>query len=739
MITYSPEHRVFSLSTDRTTYAFLAAPGGFLVHLHYGARVSDTDALVALTALRDRPSFQPQTPDEAPGAAGTFFSRDTALQELSGFNTGDFRPAGLRIRWSDGSCAADLRYVSHSVAPGKPEPDGLPSAFAGKDPGVETLDVLCADAARGARVHLLYTVFPACDVIARSVLVENDTSEPFTLESLASAQLDLPDDRYDLLQLPGAWARERHAERVPLAHGERRLRSVRGATGHTMNNAFALLAPDASETAGDAYGLVLCYSGNFEASLDVSSFGSTRATVGISPETFSWTLAPGASFQSPEVFLVHSAEGTGAMSRRLHDFFRGHLLDPRWATRARPALVNNWEATYFDFDTEKLLSIARAAAPLGIEMLVLDDGWFGHRHDDRRSLGDWYEFAGKIGDMADLVRQIHDLGLKFGLWFEPEMVSEDSDLYRAHPDWALSIPGRGRSLARHQLVLDFSRDEVVDAIADTILRLLRRAKVDYLKYDMNRNHTEAFGAAFPPERQGEVEHRFILGVYRLHRKLLEGMPQLLIEGCSGGGGRFDAGMLRYTPQIWCSDDSDALERLRIQAGTSLFYPCSAIGAHVSACPNHQIGRTSPFETRATVALAGTFGYELDLTKLPAEDLAAIPGQIADFHRFAPVLLAGDHYRLFPAWRDNPVEAWMFVSKDKSRAILSAVRRAAVPNIPDERLRLQGLDPAARYEVGDEIWHGDTLLHAGLPLHRLLANLDTASLRLYLRRIDAPAS
>lgn len=724
------QSKLFVLSTEHTSYAFLVDPNGFLAHLHYGARIEASDPLAAYMRLGGRPSFQPNPPK---AIATGFLSRDTLAQEFSGFNTGDFRPTALTVRWSDGSMAADLRYVSHSVTAGAPEIPDLPAAFAGKAADVETLDVVLQDAARGARVHLLYTVFPACDVIARSVIVENTTDAPITLENLASLQLDLPSADFDLLQLPGAWARERHAERLPLGHGVRALRSVRGATGHSMNNAFALLSQEANETAGEAYGVVFAYSGNFQVTLDGSPFGTTRALVGISPETFSWSLQPGDSFHAPQAYLVYSDAGVGTMSRRLHDFFRGHVLDPRWALRGRPALVNNWEATYFSFNTEKLLAIAQSAASLGIEMLVLDDGWFGHRNDDHSSLGDWFEFAEKIGDMADLVREVHALGLKFGLWFEPEMISEDSELYRAHPDWVLHIPGRGKSLGRDQMVLDFSRTEVVDSIADTIVRLLRRAKVDYLKYDMNRNHTEFFSAALPAERQGEVEHRFTQGVYRLHRRLLEGVPGLLIEGCSGGGGRFDAGMLRYTPQIWCSDDSDAIERLRIQSGTSLFYPCSAMGAHVSACPNHQVGRTTPFETRATVALEGTFGYELDLTKLSDADKALVPKQIADFHRFSPLVLCGDHYRLTPAWKTNLVDAWMFVSKDLSRATLSVVRRAAIPNGSDLRLRLQGLDPKARYEIGDEIWTGATLMAAGLPLD--LPHQDSVSMRLYIKRVE----
>lgn len=727
MITYFPNSKVFRLDTRTTSYAFFADPNGFLLHLHYGARVSDGDALVALARREQRPSFQPQ-----PAGVPWPFSRDTAPQEISGVNTGDYRVPGLSIRWDDGSLAADLRYVSHEIRPGAPDMGDLPGAFAGDDKDVETLDILARDAARGASFHLLYTVFPATDVIVRSVRIENTTDSPFTIERVASAQLDLRRDGLHLLQLPGAWVRERHAERLPLGGGIHTMRSVRGATGHSMNNAFALLSSDATESQGDAWGFVLCYSGNFRADVDTDPFGSTRAVTGIAPDTFSWKLAPGESFQAPEVFLAYSAEGVGGMSRRFHDFMRGHLIDQKWAKAPRPALVNCWEAAYFNFNAEKILAIARDAASLGAEMIVVDDGWFGRRDNDKVSMGDWFENSAKVGDMADLVRGVHDLGIKFGLWFEPEMIGEDSEIFRAHPDWVMCIPGRDRSIGRYQYLLDFTRPEIVDAVVDTVAGLASRAGIDYLKYDMNRNHTEAFAAALPPERQGEAAHRFILGVYRFHRLLLERCPGLLVEGCSGGGGRFDAGMLRYTPQIWCSDDSDAVERTRIQGGTSIFYPCSTMGAHVSACPNHQVGRITPFETRATVALAGTFGYELDTTKLSDEDRALVPKQIADFHRYHPLTLAGDHYRLSNTWSDNAVDAWMFVAKNRSSGLLSVVRRRAVPNGNDVVLRLRGLDPAARYEVGElGVWSGDTLMGAGIPVP--VPCHDAASMRLPIRR------
>ncbi len=723
MITFHSGSRVFRLDTGTTSYAFFVNAYGYLSHLYYGARVPDEEGLAALArTVSGRPSFQPNPPGVPNGA----YSPDVDLQEFSGFNTGDFRPGSAAVRWADGSRAADAKYVSHRVLPGVPALEDLPCARAGDDPGVETLEVVLRDSTGGAEFTLRYTVFPECDVIVRSVSVRNTGDAPFAVARLMSAQLDLRRGATDLVQLPGAWARERFAERLPLGHGTHSLRSVRGATGHNMNNAFALVDPSTTETLGDAYGFALCYSGNFRAEIDTDSFGTVRVLTGINPETFSWPLAPGETFEAPQAFLTFSPEGLGGMSRRFHDFLRRHLIDPAWAPRTRPVLINNWEATYFNFNTEKILSLAETAAKNGIEMLVLDDGWFGHRDNDRSSLGDWTEYPSKIGDMAALSKGIHDLGLKFGLWFEPEMISEDSDLYREHPDWVLSIPGRGRSLGRTQMVLDFSRPEVVDTMAERIGLLLRRARVDYMKYDMNRNHTEAYGTALPPERQGEAAHRFILGVYRFHKKLLASVPGLYIEGCSGGGGRFDCGMLAYTPAIWTSDDSDAVERCRVQLGTSLFYPCSTMGAHVSACPNHQTGRNTPFATRAAVALFGTFGYELDLSRLPAEDLAAVPKQVALFHKFNPLVTNGDLYRLTPSWTDNEIDAWMHVAKDKSRALVTVVRRRTHANPKDYFLRLAGLDPAARYAVDDgDVFSGALLMGAGFVPKTGLGDGDSA--------------
>ena len=423
-------------------------------------------------------------------------------------------------------------------------------------------------------------------------------------------------------------------------------------------------------------------------------------------------LAPGESFETPEVYLTYSGEGLGGMSRNLHDFMRSHLIRDGWADRKRPLLVNSWEAAYFDFDSVKLLGIAESAAKLGIEMLVLDDGWFGARNDDTTSLGDWFVNTDKIGDLGELVKKINALGVKFGLWFEPEMISEKSKLYQEHPEWVLHEPGRRRSIGRQQMLLDMSRPDVVQYLFETISNILHSANIEYVKWDMNRNLTEVYSDMLPPERQGEVAHRFMLGVYRLHEMLLKEFPGLLIEGCSGGGGRFDAGMLGYVPQIWCSDDTDAMERILIQLGTSYFYPVSTIGAHVSVCPNHITGRSTPFATRGNIALSGTFGYELDLTKLTEEDQALVRKQVADYHRYHHIIAGGDLYRLSDSFKVNPFDAWMYVSKDRKEALVTAVCRFCQPNSGVRFVRPRGLDPETVYEVDGMQVSGATLMSVG---------------------------
>lgn len=727
-IRFSESRKLFILSGKTISYVFYIDANGRPVHLHFGGKVLGEEGLVPQEIRKGHSSFSPWGPGENPKD-----SPDALPLEFSGFNTGDFRIGSATVLTENGSQITDALYVSHRIYPGKGASAGLPCAYAGETGNVETLEVTLRDTACEVEFVLRYSVFEDCDTIVRSVRAVNRSASPVVLRRLMSAQLDLAHTAFDFIQLSGSWARERHAERTPLHPGIQAIRSVRGASGHQNSPAIALAAHDATEYSGDVCGALLAYSGNFLIETECEQYGTARLVLGINPETFSWTLAPGEAFETPEACLTFSGEGIGRMSRNFHDFMRNHLIRDGWARKKRPLLVNSWEAAYFDFDAEKLLGIAKSAAELGIEMLVLDDGWFGARNDDTTSLGDWFVNTAKIGDLGELVRKINALGLKFGLWFEPEMISEKSVLYGEHPDWVLHEPGRRRSIGRQQMVLDMSRPEVVQYLFDTIAGVLRSANIEYIKWDMNRNLTEVYSAALPPDRQGEVAHRYVLGVYRLHEMLLEAFPGLLIEGCSGGGGRFDAGMLGYVPQIWCSDDTDAMERIRIQLGTSLFYPVSAMGAHVSVCPNHITGRTTPFVTRGNIALSGTFGYELDLTKLSKEERELVRVQVAEYHRYHDLIACGDLYRLSSAFSLNAFDAWMYVSRNRREALITVVSRFSEPNCGVRFVRPRGLDPETAYEVDGMRVSGATLMALGIQV-KLPAG-DGASRLYYLRALS----
>ncbi len=727
-IRFSESRKLFILSGKTISYVFYIDANGRPVHLHFGGKVLGEEGLVPQEIRKGHSSFSPWGPGENPKD-----SPDALPLEFSGFNTGDFRIGSATVLTENGSQITDALYVSHRIYPGKGASAGLPCAYAGETGNVETLEVTLRDTACEVEFVLRYSVFEDCDTIVRSVRAVNRSASPVVLRRLMSAQLDLPHTAFDFIQLSGSWARERHAERTPLHPGIQAIRSVRGASGHQNSPAIALAAHDATEYSGDVCGALLAYSGNFLIETECEQYGTARLVLGINPEMFSWTLAPGEAFETPEACLTFSGEGLGRMSRNFHDFMRNHLIRDGWARKKRPLLVNSWEAAYFDFDSEKLLGIAKSAAELGIEMLVLDDGWFGERNDDTTSLGDWFVNTAKIGDLGGLVRKINALGLKFGLWFEPEMISEKSLLYREHPDWVLHEPGRRRSIGRQQMVLDMSRPEVVQYLFDTIAGVLRSANIEYIKWDMNRNLTEVYSAALPPERQGEVAHRYVLGVYRLHEMLLEAFPGLLIEGCSGGGGRFDAGMLGYVPQIWCSDDTDAMERIRIQLGTSLFYPVSAMGAHVSVCPNHITGRSTPFATRGNIALSGTFGYELDLTKLSEEEREMVRVQVAEYHKYHDLIACGDLYRLSNAFSVNAFDAWMYVSPDRREALITAVCRFDEPNSCVRFVCPRGLDPERIYEMDGMRVSGATLMALGIQVKSLAG--DGASRLYYLRALS----
>ncbi len=720
-ITYFESERLFKLENAAGCYIFHIDAEGIPVHLHYGRSLADDLALVALQP-RGGSSFAPYPEGSTPPA-----SCDYLLQEYSGFGAGDFRIGAARIRNSSGAAVTAWRYRGHSISAGKPELPGLPCSRGAQ----ETLELILVEEFSGVELHLFYSLFADSGVIARSARIVNTSTEPVTVERAMSLQLDLPRAGFDFIHLDGDYFRERLPERAPLHNGVQSVQSLCGSSSHRHNPVCALLERGGGEFQGEVYGAMLAYSGSFRIEVEVDHFETVRLLAGIHPDSFAWHLAPGESFQTPECFLVYSATGLDGMSQEFHHFLSGHLIRSPWCRRSRPVLVNSWEAAYFDFDAERLLAMAKHAAADGIELFVLDDGWFGRRNDDTSSLGDWYVNTDKIGVLKDLVDRINALGLKFGLWFEPEMVSEKSELYAAHPDWVLHVPGRPRSLGRNQMVLDFSREEVVEHLFRTIAGVLDSANIEYIKWDMNRYLTEVYSAALPPERQGEVGHRYVLGVYRLHSLLMERYPNLLIEGCSGGGGRFDAGMLCYVPQIWCSDNTDPIARVRIQNATSLFYPPASQGAHVAVSPNHGSHAVSSFETRGNVAFAGTFGYELDLGKLSSAEHEMIRRQVADFHACHDLVDRGDFHRLTDVFSENSLDAWIFVSPERDRARLTVVRRRFLPHPPFTLLRLAGLDPARRYRVtapGFE-WTvgGDTLMGAGLALPRESLLFDGASM------------
>lgn len=722
--------QLFHLQTSGSSYVFKLVRG-YPVHLYWGARLRHSDGIGHLLQLKERASFSPHT---IPGDRR--ISLDTLPQEYPQFGTSDFRQPAFQVEWPDGTRLAEFKYAGHRVEKGKPKPAGLPAVYAEPGDEAETLVLELVDES-GLRAELSYTVFADANAVMRSARLVNGTSLPVKLLRAMSASVDFHDDGYEWLCLHGAWARERHMGRRPIGPGGTRIESRRGASGHQLNPFAALLRPGTDEDKGDVYGFSLVYSGNFLIEAEVDQFRTTRVTAGINPFEFRWLLMPGESFQTPEAVLVYSGEGLGGLSRTYHRLYRTRLARGVYRDLERPVLVNNWEATYFNFDAEKLEAIAKAGAELGIELFVLDDGWFGRRESDNSSLGDWKVNRNKLpAGLDDLAGRINRLGLKFGLWFEPEMVSPDSDLYRAHPDWCLHVPGRRRTEGRSQLVLDLSRADVREYLFRTLSDVFASAPIAYVKWDMNRNMTEVASALLPPERQGETAHRYMLGVYELLERLTTAFPDILFESCSGGGGRFDPGMLYYMPQTWTSDNTDAVERLKIQYGTSIVYPASAMGAHVSAVPNHQVDRTTSLEMRGLVAMSGNFGYELDLTKFSGEERTMVKRQVALYKELRGLIQQGDMYRLKSPFDGNET-AWMFVSGDKREAAVFHFRVLAVPNAPLSRLALRGLDPALDYAIervttakgqpaeeggSDDrartipigVMAGDLLMQAGLP-------------------------
>ena len=708
-IRYDEANRIFELDTRNTSYRIgIADEEGFVGHIYYGQKIRPQKCDQFL-----RTCEAPFVPSRNNRERCSFM--DTFPTEYSGNGIGDYRESCIAVKTANGSRTVDLKFVDYDIVNGKPGISGLPASFAGEEE-VQTLVVHMMDGGCGIDVDLIYSVFEDEDVITRSVSVKNAGDRDIRLTKVYSACIDMDDEGFEMLTLHGSWARERQIERRPIAYGKQSVSSLRGESSHQDHPFMAWMTKGTDQTTGDVYGMHFVYSGNFIAQIEKSQFDSIRAVMGIHSEGFEWWLTPGETFTAPEVVLTYSHDGLGQMTRNLHDFYRCHMIRSRYLHQKRPVLINNWEATYFDFDTDKLLAIAKSAAEHGIEMLVMDDGWFGHRNDDATSLGDWFVNEDKIkGGLKYLVDEVNKLGMKFGIWMEPEMISPDSELYKTHPDWALAVPERTATLSRNQYVLDLSRKEVRDYVYECVHNIISSANIEYVKWDMNRQLTDMGSVEFAGDRQGELAHRYVLGVYELQERLVNDFPDLLLENCSGGGARFDPGMLYYSPQIWCSDDTDAIERLSIQEGTELIYPLSTMGAHVSDCPNHTVGRTTPFMTRANVALAGTFGYELDITKISEEERAMIPEQVSMYHKYNDLVREGDYYRV-ASYRENGLyDCWMVVAKDKSEALVTYVQVLGRPNVHSRKIKLLGLDVTAGYRLDgtEKVYGGDLLMNAGM--------------------------
>lgn len=719
-ITYNEQLKIFKLDTANTSYMIgIVDEEQFVGHIYYGAKIRMQDATYLMRTMEN-----PLVPSINNRERCSFL--DTFPMEYPGHGAGDYREGCIRVKTKAGHSVVGLQYESYKILDEKPALEGLPSSFAGNE-ACQTLVLTCKDSILDLEVELLYSVFEKEDIITRSVRVINHSADPIYLTKVYSACVDMDDRDYEWLTLHGSWARERQIERKKLGYGKQSVGSVRGESSHQEHPFIAWMDPDTTQTQGDVYAMHFVYSGNFQAQIEKSQFESIRVTMGINAEDFCWKLKQGQCFTAPEVVLTFSSEGMGNMTRNLHDFYRDHMIRSKYTHIKRPILINNWEATYFDFNTEKLLSIAKRASELGIEMLVMDDGWFGHRNDDSTSLGDWFVNEEKItGGLKYLVDEVNKLGLKFGIWMEPEMISPDSKLYEQHPDWAIAVPGRTATLSRNQYVLDLSRKEVRDYVYDMISNILHSANIEYVKWDMNRPMTDISYKGF--------NHKFTLGFYKIMDVITSRFPNVLFEGCSGGGGRFDAGILAYMPQIWASDNSDAVKRMEIQYSTSIGYPVSSISAHVTAVPNHQNGRVTNLKTRADVAYCGVFGYELDITNMSDEELLEVRNQIELEKKLRPIMLRGDFYRLQNPYTSNYC-AWEMVMKNQSEAFLMCAKRLSEANCEDKCIRLQGLDPDLDYidTFTGNIYGGDELMYNGITPE--FGSYDFATQIFYFRKVE----
>ncbi len=716
-ITFESTSRIFHLATKKTSYAIKIDENNICLHLYWGKRVSQAN-FSHLPIKIDR-AFSPSNDRKN--------SFDTLPQEYPTTGMGDFRTPAFQVKFESGSTVCDLRYASHSISAGKKNILGLPSSYSSTNTDVSTLVIDLQDQISGLKVSLLYHVFEDADTITRSSEFTNHGTENIQLLRALSFSLDLPRSDLRLLTLTGAWARERDLVIRPLVQGFQGIESRRGHSSHQQSPFFALLSPEATEEAGEVWSANLVYSGNFLAQVEVDQMATARLSLGINPYDFSWLLEKNQSFATPEVVLIYSAEGLGGMTHTSHHFYQQHLCRKPWNHKKRPILINNWEATYFDFTSDKIVTLAKKAKELGLDLLVLDDGWFGKRDNDKSSLGDWVVDRRKIPEGIDgLAKRVNAEGVEFGLWFEPETISPNSELCRQHPEWVIHVPGRSRTLGRDECLLDLTRPEARDHVLGLMRELLKTANIKFIKWDMNRHMTEPGSSSLPASRQRETAHRFMLGLYDMLEKLTSEFPDVLWEGCSGGGGRFDAGLLPYFPQTWVSDDSDAAMRMKIQYSTSLIYPLSTMDCNVSATPNHQMGRETPFHTRGNVAFFGSFGYQLDITRLSSEDEAAVKEQVANYRRVEQVVREGLFYRLRNPFEGN-FTSWMTVLPKTSQALVFYGWFLAEVNGPIRFLKLKGLEPQKKYKIelinplshkpylGESEVYGDELMNLGMPV------------------------
>lgn len=717
-IQVNASNRLFHLQTKHTSYVFHVIEDGSLGQLYYGPKIPFKDDYANLNTREEHDCTNTRTDEDVE------FQAELLKQEYAGLGKGDYRYPAFQITYPNGSRTSEFQYRDYELKDGKARLTGLPSTFADDSNDSQTLTVKLADGDLELQLH--YTVFADEDVIVRSTTFVNHGKTVFLNRAL-SAQLDLPDANYDFIQFAGSWSRERHLHRSHLRPGTQSISSLRTASSHQENPFFMLARPHTDNNQGAVFGFNFVYSGNFLDSVEVDQFDTTRVLIGINPDEFGWKLNSGDSFQTPEVIFSYTDNGFNALSQQLGAFYAQHLINPHFAHQERPILINNWEATFMDFTEDKLMPIVERAKELGIEMFVLDDGWFGHRDDDRSSLGDWFVDEKKFNHgIAGFAKRVHDLDMKFGLWFEPEMISIDSRLYQTHPEWMIKTPGRGQTPGRHQFVLDMSRKEVVDYLFELMSHIIQDAKLDYIKWDMNRNITEMYGADLPADQQLEFSHRYILGVYDLYDRLTKAFPDVLFESCASGGGRFDLGMMYYAPQAWCSDDTDAIERIKIQDGTSYGYTPSMWGAHVSAVPNDQVGRLTSIDTRAKVAYFGAFGYELDVTELSDEEQATIKQQVAFYKQYRKLFQFGTFYRLETPDTSDNVYAWETVSPDKQTAIGMRYQILNGANPAYIRYYFKGLDPERHYTVNDgsEVFSGAELMNAGYFVPRVMNRLQS---------------